>query len=96
VAGRLKTPRPSARRAFASPPKWKSVLDGSSWSEKEVAKLTDQEVGDASREKLTWRLVAYLRQGNSKEEALRRLKDSLSATPDTSAPLAIVTRDDVG
>ena len=76
--------------------KWKSVLDGSSWSEKEVAKLTDQEVGDASREKLTWRLVAYLRQGNSKEEALRRLKDSLSATPDTSAPLAIVTRDDVG
>ena len=75
--------------------KWKSVLNGDSWAEKEVAKLTDDEVGDISREKLTWRLVAYMRQGNSKGDALRRLKESLATSPDPSAPLAIVTRDDV-
>ena len=56
--------------------KWKPVLNGDSWAEKEVAKLTDEEVGDTSREKLTWRLVTYLRQGNDKGEALRRLKNS--------------------
>ena len=75
--------------------KWKSVLNGDSWAEKQVAKLTTEEVGGANREKLMWRLITYLRQGNDKGEALRRLKDSLSTGPDTSAPLAIVTRDTV-
>ena len=73
--------------------KWKSILDGSSWAEKQVAKLTDGEVGTMTRAKLMWRLVAYTRQGNSKSEALRRLKNSLRTSPDPSAPLAIVTRD---
>ena len=73
--------------------KWKSILDGSSWAEKQAAKLTDDELGTMSRAKLMWRLVAYTRQGNSKSEALRRLKNSLRTSPDPSAPLAIVTRD---
>ena len=75
--------------------KWKSVLDGSSWAEQQVASLSDGEIGETNREKLTWRLVAYLRQGNTKAEALRRLKGSLSKSTDTSAPLAIVTRDEI-
>ena len=75
--------------------KWKSVLNGDSWAEKQVAKLTTEEVGGANREKLMWRLVTYLRQGNDKGEALRRLKESLRVGPDISAPLAIVTRDEI-
>ena len=75
--------------------KWKSVLDGSSWAEKETAKLKSEEVGDMNRTKLMWRLVTYMRQGNNKAESLRRLKASLKSGPDRSAPLAIVTRDEV-
>jgi hypothetical protein len=75
--------------------KWKSVLNGDSWAEKEVAKLTDEDVGNVNREKLLWRLVTYLRQGNTKPQALRRLRESLDTGPDTSAPLAIVTGDEV-
>eukprot|EP01043_Picozoa_sp_COSAG02_P043204 COSAG02_NODE_3742_length_6300_cov_8.889534_3_plen_633_part_00 len=73
--------------------KWKSIVDGSSWAEKQVAKLSDEEVGEMSRTKLMWRLVSYLRQGNSKEQAMKRLKDSIETAPDPSAPLAIVTYD---
>jgi hypothetical protein len=75
--------------------KWKSVLDGSSWAEKETAKLKSEEVGDMNRTKLMWRLVTYMRQGNSKAQSLRRLKESLKSGPDRSAPLAIVTRDNI-
>eukprot|EP01043_Picozoa_sp_COSAG02_P004428 COSAG02_NODE_115_length_35467_cov_292.837056_9_plen_647_part_00 len=54
--------------------------NGSSWAEKTVADLSDKETGGEQRDILMWRLVAYLRQGNSKEQALRRLKDSVSET----------------
>ena len=63
--------------------------------EKETAKLKSEEVGDMNRTKLMWRLVTYMRQGNNKAESLRRLKASLKSGPDRSAPLAIVTRDEV-
>ena len=42
-----------------------------------------------------WRLVAYLRQGNSKEQALRRLKASVSdKTVADTANLAVLQKPD--
>ena len=70
--------------------KWRSAADGSSWAEKEVAKI--QDIGGLSKEKVLWRLVAYLRQGNSKEVALRRLKDSLVAPDPKKEKVAILNK----
>ena len=71
---------------------WKSVLDGSSWAEKQVATLTDDEVGTMSRAKVMWRLVAYLRQGNTRDIAFKRLKDSLAAPDPSKVKVAILSK----
>ena len=69
--------------------------NGDSWAEKTVAALSDKETGGEQRDILMWRLVAYLRQGNSKEQALRRLKASVSdkKVADT-ANLAVLQKPD--
>ena len=41
-----------------------------------------------------WRLVAYLRQGNSKQQALRRLKDSVAEKVANPAKLAVLQKPD--
>ena len=65
------------------------------YAEKTVADLSDKETGGEQRDILMWWLVAYLRQGNSKEQALRRLKASVSdkkvADP---AKLAVLSKPD--
>jgi hypothetical protein len=70
--------------------KWRSAADGSSWAEKEIAKL--KETGGLSKEKLLWRLVAYLRQGNNKPDALRRLKSSLAPADPAKDKVAILSK----
>ena len=56
--------------------------------------MTDKETGGEQRDILMWRLVAYLRQGNSKEQALRRLKDSVSEKVTDAANLAVMQKPD--
>lgn len=52
-------------------------------------------MGGEQRDILMWRLVAYLRQGNSKEQALRRLKDTVSETKVADAAnLAVLQKPD--
>ena len=51
------------------------------------------QTGGEQRDILMWRLVAYLRQGNSKEQALRRLKDSVSEKT-VAANLAVLQKPD--
>lgn len=44
------------------------------------------DTGGLSRKKLLYRLVAYLRQGNTKTQALGRLKASIGGGPDDAKP----------
>ena len=67
---------------------------GNSWAEKTVAGLSDKETGGEQRDILMWRLVAYLRQGNSKQQALRRLKDSVAEKVANPAKLAVLQKPD--
>ena len=68
------------------------VHNGDSWAEKEVAKLGDAATGGTNRETLLYRLIAYLRQGNSKEAAMRRLKDSVLKAPPTVDKVAVLQK----
>ena len=71
------------------------VRDGSSWAEQRISAIPKDKRGGQGYETLLGRLVQYLRSGQSKVQALKRLYQSL----DTGAPvndsrqLAILTRD---
>ena len=75
--------------------KWTPVRDGSSWAEQRISAIPKDKRGGQGYETLLGRLVQYLRSGQSKVQALKRLYQSL----DTGAPvndsrqLAILTRD---
>ena len=86
---------PGVQRPTEEGGKWIPIRDGSSWAEKRISAISRDRRGGLGYETLLGRLVQYLRSGQSKKDALKRLYDSL----DTGAPvndsrkLAILTRD---
>jgi hypothetical protein len=86
---------PGVQRPTEEGGKWIPIRDGSSWAEKRISAIPKDRRGGLGYETLLGRLVQYLRSGQSKVQALKRLYDSL----DTGAPvndsrtLAILTRD---
>ena len=59
-----------------------------------MAALSDKETGGEQRDILLWRLVAYLRQGNSKQQALHRLKASVDNAPSSIDEVAVMQKSD--
>ena len=86
---------PGVQRPTEEGGKWIPIRDGSSWAEKRISAIPKDMRGGLGYETLLGRLVQYLRSGQSKKDALKRLYQSL----DTGAPvndsrkLAILTRD---
>ena len=72
------------------------VRDGSTWVEREIDKLPENSYKGLRREQVLRRLEQYLKQGLSKPDALKRLKDSLQSNSGPANPgkLAIMTIDD--
>ena len=75
--------------------KWTPIRDGSSWAEKRVTAIPKAKRRGESYEALLGRLVQYLRSGQSKADALKRLYGSLDLTGPANkmGKLAILTRD---
>ena len=88
-------------RAKGTISKWddkhnRPVRDGSTWVEREVDKLPESSYTGLRREQVIRRLEQYLKQGQSKRDALARLKKSLQAKtgPANEGPLAILAKND--
>jgi hypothetical protein len=76
--------------------KWTPVRDGSSWAEKRITAIPKNKRRGESYEALLGRLVQYLRSGQSKAAALKRLYESLEMIGQPAnrmGKLAILTRD---
>jgi hypothetical protein len=76
--------------------KWTPIRDGSSWAEKRITAIPKAKRRGESYEALLGRLVQYLRSGQSKPDALRRLYQSLEMIGQPANKmdkLAILTRD---
>ena len=81
-------------------PKWDTASnrpkrDGSSWAEKEIAKIPKQEYVGLRTEQILRRLIEYLSQGMSKKDALERLQRSIHmGAANTVSTLAALKKDD--
>ena len=76
--------------------KWTPVRDGSSWAEKRITAIPQNKRHGESYEALLGRLVQYLRSGQPKPAALKRLYESLDMVGQPAnqmGKLAILTRD---
>jgi hypothetical protein len=73
--------------------KWTPVRDGSSWVEQRVADIAKADRDGLSVEQLIGRLTQYLRSGQSRKNALKRLHSTLTYTPPDPKRLAVLTKD---
>ena len=89
-------------RAEGTITKWdgrhnRPVRDGSTWVEREIDKIPEASYKGLRREQVLRRLEAYLKQGQSKRDALARLRDSLrpdSGPANDGSKLAILAKGD--